>query len=654
MTGQDGSVGVRRLGAIMFTDVVGYSAASSQDEARALRMLEQHRKVLEEVFPKFGGTVVKTMGDGYLVEFLSAVEAVNCAVQVQTNLTEFNAARSERERVSVRIGIHVGDIVHSPGDILGDAVNVAARVQTLAEPGGICLTRQVVDQVQGKVDFQMVALGVRELKNIRYPVEVFKVDTSTVALGKGGEALDPKRIAVLPFANMSPDPNDRYFADGMTEELISTVSKISELQVISRTSVMRYRDSTVPVSQIAHELSAGSILEGSIRKAGNKVRITAQLVEAEGDRHLWSQSYDREMTDVFAIQADIAEQVAGSLKVQLLSREKQSIRREATNSTDAYTLYLKGRFYWGERTEENTRKALKYFEEAAKIDPKYAMAYSGIADAYSILSDYGWMAPNEALPLAKSNAARAMEIDDSLAEAHASMGLVMSNYDWGLETAEKEFKRAIELKPNYAPALHWYSVNLFYMRRYDEAFAIDKRALALDPYSRLYNMTVTNETLLFGRYEEALVRYDELIEAHPDMSALRYWRSTCYLLAGKFEEAIKEAEEYERMEGGSLTSYFALHRAWVLAKAGRKQEAERIVEEAIAKKEKRSVSPTNIGWALLALGRKEEGYSWLEKAFAERDPALLYFNGFAWTKEYRADPRWKAIESKFLFRSVSD
>jgi TolB-like protein/Tfp pilus assembly protein PilF len=638
----------------MFTDVVGYSSVSSMDERRALKLLDEHRRVLQAVFPRYGGTVVKTLGDGYLVEFSSAVEAVNCAVDVQAELRKFNSERPEDERVMVRIGIHVGDVVHSAGDVLGDAVNVAARVQPMAEPGGICLTRQVVDQVERKVNHRITKLGTRELKNIRYPVELYKVEVSTAALDGHGPALDPRRLAVLPFANMSPDPNDRYFADGMTEELISTASKIGELQVISRTSVMRYRDTTAQVSQIGQELSVGSILEGSVRKAGNKVRITAQLVEVESDRHVWSQSYDRDLTDVFAIQADIAEQVANSLKIQLLSKEKQSIRKEATSNQDAYTLYLKGRYYWGERTETSTRSALKYFEEAAKLDLKFAMAYSGIADAYNILSDYGWMAPAEALPLAKSNAAKAIELDVSLAEGHASLGLSLSNFDWDMTAAERELKLAIELKPNYAPAMHWLAVDFFYMRRYEECFETDRRALSLDPYSRLLNMTTTNQLLFFQRYDEALKKYAELITANPDMSALRYWRSISYVLSGMNEEAVKEAEEFVRMEGRAWTSaYSNLHLAWVYASVGRSRDAEKLVQTALSKKE-RSFSPTSMGWVKVLLGQKDEGYRWLERAFGERDPALLYFNGSNWSREVRADPRWKAIEAKFPFRSADD
>ncbi len=472
----------RGLGAIMFTDVVGYTSIAEKDEDTALRLLEEHRSMLKGIFPKYEGVIVKTIGDAFLVEFASAVEAVNCALETQREMRRFNEGRGQNEKVMIRIGIHVGDIVHSAGDILGDAVNVAARVEPFAEPGGICVTRQVVDQVRGKVQCELVSLGTRELKNIRNPVELYRVvPTATSKFEK--EDLDPRRVAVLPLTNMSPDPNDRYFADGMTEELISRVSKIGELGVISRTSIMRYRDTTVPLGQIGQELGVGSVLEGSLRKAGNRVRITAQLVDVKSDRHLWSESYDRNLDDIFAIQSDIAQQVAEALKVQLLTGERQGIQRKATESVEAYTLYLKGRYYWNERTEEGNKMVSRYFEEATKKDPKFALAYVGLADCYNIFSDYRWMPPGEALPKAKSFALRALEMDDGLAEAHASLGLVLCNHDWDFDAAEREFKRAIELNPSYASAHQWYAIFLVFMRRDLDAYDEIKRASELDPLS---------------------------------------------------------------------------------------------------------------------------------------------------------------------------
>ena len=641
----------------MFTDMVGYTALTQSDEKQALEVLERHNRLLQPFFPKHNGKEVKTIGDSFLVEFDSALDAFNCAVEIQSFLHDYNISSRDDWKIMLRIGIHLGDVVHRDGDVFGDAVNIASRLQPLAEPEGICISDQVYGQVRNKVPQTLMKLEKQDLKGVKFAIDVYKVEMPwEQARGLLSMGSDKKRVAVLPFTNMSPDPNDKYFAEGMTEELISTVSKISELQVISRTSVMRYRDSAAQVSQIGQELSVGSVIEGSVRKSGNKVRITAQLIQVEGDRHVWSQSYDRDLTDVFGIQADIAEQVAGALKVQLLSSEKQSLRKEATTKPEAYSLYLKGRYYWGERTEENTKKALKYFEEATKVDPSYAMAYSGMADAYSILSDYGWISPNEALPLAMSYAKKALELDDSLAEVHGSMGLVLTSLNWDLDRSERELKRALELKPNYTPALHWYAVDLFYMRRYSEARSADQRALSLDPYSRLLNMANTNLLLTLGKYDEALKKYRELIEEHPDMSALRYWRSVAYVLAGKSEDAVKDAEEFVRIEGGVTTSTYSahLHLAWVYASIGKTEEATRLVNTAVEMTGSGSVSPTGIGWVKVLLGDKEDGYRWLEKALEEKDPALLYFNGFPWTKRIRDDERWKAIEARLPFKSEPD
>src|SRR5438876_2163374 len=386
----------------MFTDLVGYSSMTSLNEGFALKLLEDHRSLLQPIFGKHGGTVVKTVGDGFLVEFPSAVESVNCAVEVQREMQRFNEQRMRNERVLLRIGIHVGDVVHSGGDILGDAVNVAARIQSLAVAGGICITRQVVDQLERKSDYKMTGLGPRELKNIRHPVELYTVEVPKGLTGSEQPALDPRRIAILPLTNLSADPNDKYFADGMTEELISSISRISELSVISRTSVMRYKDTTMPIGDIARELSAGTLLEGSVRKAGNKVRITTQLIDAKNDKHLWAQSYDRDLTDIFAVQVDLAEQVAGALKVKLLSKEKEALEQEPTNSPESYSLYLKGRYLWNERTRESIKKAIRYFEEAIARDPRFAQALVGLADCYLVLMDQSLMDLKEGVPKVRS------------------------------------------------------------------------------------------------------------------------------------------------------------------------------------------------------------------------------------------------------------
>jgi TolB-like protein/Flp pilus assembly protein TadD len=482
-------------------------------------------------------------------------------------------------------------------------------------------------------------LGTRELKNIQNQVELYRVVSSAMSKFEK-EVLDPRRVAVLPLANMSPDPNDRYFAEGMTEELISTISKVGELSVISRTSVMRYKDTTLSIGQIAQELAAGSIVEGSIRKAGNRVRITAQLIQAESDRHVWSQSYDRDLTDVFAIQGDIAEKVAEALKVQLLSKEKKNIEKKATSSPEAYTLYLKGRHFWNERTEAAVKKAIQYFEQAVKIDPNFAMAYSGLADSYLIMSDYYWMDPPEAGLLAKGYATRALEIDDALAEAHASLGL-FHQQSWEFSSAERELKRAIELKPNYPASYHWYAIQLSFLNKFEDAGEMLKRAIDLDPYSRILNLSTGASLFYLRRYEQAIEQLDNVIESNPDFAAPHLWKSAVCVQMHKFADAIEEGKKSSELDNGSSNT--KLNLAWIYASAGDKESAVRMMDEAMSKK-KGYISPAQVGTVKFLLGQKDEAFALFQKALESRDSTLLYLRGSPTFEECQSDPRWREIE----------
>ena len=637
----------RRLGAIMFTDVVGYTSISARNESRALELLDEYRAQLHSVFPRFEGRVVKTMGDGFLVEFASAVEAVNCAVEAQSVLGELNSKRPSEEAIRMRIGIHVGDIVHSEGDVLGDAVNVASRVEPLAEPGGICMTRQVVDQVQGKVDWQISSIGMKSLRNLPNPIEVFVVGgRHEQAAASKKQSLDSHRVAILPFSNLSPDPNDKYFADGLTEELISTISRIGDLSVISRGSAMKYRDTKLSLDQVGRELDAGAILEGSVRKAGNKVRIAAQLLEVDSDKYVWSQSYDRDLTDILDVQAEIAEQVAEGLKLKLLSRDRESLGKRSTQNSEAYTLYLKGRFYWNERTQEATKKAVRYFEEAVKLDPRFAMAYSGLADCHLIMADYGWSAPAAAGDLAKGYALKALQLDEGLAEAHASLGLVSINHYWDFVAGEKELRAAIGLNPNLAQAYHWYGVMLMFTKRFREAEAMVRKGLELDPYSPVLAQSLAVSFVGLGEYNEALTRFRKL-EAEGSLAAsVNFWTTQVLIAQSKFEEAIVEGRKEVAANGGDLGAKLDL--AVALGLAGKEDEAGAIIEEGLSPNGSYR-SPTSLGSALLAAGRDDEAYGWLEKAYAEHDSALLYFRWLPGYEKFRADPRWKEIEKKMGF-----
>lgn len=625
----------------MFTDVVGYTSMSSRDETTALGLLSRYRVLLKSVFPKYEGRVVKTMGDGFLVEFASAVEAVDCAVEVQKEMHRLNSSLLEDQKILVRIGIHVGDVVHSGEDVLGDAVNVASRVESLARPGGICVTRQVADHVEGKVKWALSSMGMKALKNLPNPVEIFEVAAETTMDSRLPP--DRHRVAILPFNNLSSDPNDRYFADGITEELISTVSRIGSLSVISRASAMRYRDTSLPTGQVGRELGVGAILEGSVRKAGNRVRIAAQLIEVDSDKYVWSQSYDRDLTDIFAVQGEIAQQVAEGLKVQLLSNEREKLEAKQTGNPEAYNLYLKGRYYWNERTEEGVKKAIKYFEEALKADPKLARAYTGLADSYLILGNYEWMAPAKAGELAKVNAMEALTLDGTLAEAHASLGLVHVNHDWDFVEGEKELRRAIELNPSYAPAYQWQSILFGFSGKFDDALLKTQRALELDPYSLVIRQAVGVALINLERFAEAAERLKRLEEENPRLPSVHYWLTLTHLARAEYPEALAEARQ--EVESDNYDEGAKLDLAFACSEAGQKDEAFRILEEVLARKDV-YYSPCSVGIAMLSLGRGKEGVTWMERALAERDGSLLYFRAFRSFEKLRSFPGWDGLERR--------
>jgi len=323
----------------MFTDVVGYTSLTQKNEALALKLLQDHERLLRPIFRKHNGREVKTIGDSFLVEFASALEAVECANEVQNSMRELNSTLKPEGRILLRIGIHVGDVVHSRGDVYGDAVNVASRLESLAEPGCICISQQVYDHVRDKSDVAAVYIGKQLLKNVDLPVDTYRVVLPWEEKPPPvTPATSSHRVAILPLVNISPDPNDEYFSDGMTEELISAVSKVGDLRVISRTSVMKYKGAGKTVGEIARELNVGAVLEGSVRKAGARLRITMQLIDVRNDEHLWSQSYDRNLDDVFEIQSDIAKRVAEALEVHLLAKDRQRIEKKATESIEASSL----------------------------------------------------------------------------------------------------------------------------------------------------------------------------------------------------------------------------------------------------------------------------------------------------------------------------
>ena len=609
--------GERRLVAVMFTDIVGYTAQVQRNEARALQMLEEHRKIVRPFFPRHHGREIKTMGDSFLVEFPSALEAVRCAHDIQNRLHEVNLGRVADQRIMLRVGVHLGDVIHSENDVYGDAVNIASRIEPLAEPGGICVSGPVYDQVKNKIDLPFSSLGARELKNVGDPTVVFKAVLSWEEKPKVA-ALDTHRIAVMPFVNMSPDPGDEYFADGLTEELISTMSKVGQFEVISRTSVMQFKKNPKPIREVSRELDAGTILEGSVRKSGSKLRVTVQMIDAARDRHLWAENYDRELKDAFAIQSEISEAVAQELKVRILPVEKKKLEQKPTEDSEAYNLYLKGRFYWNERTKNGLERATKCFTEATKRDPNFARAYSGLADCLMIQEVWGYVSPQESHEKRSAYVKKAIELDDSLPEPHVALAAILASREWDVENAEREIRRAIELNPNYAHAHQVYGFGVLGpCGRIEEAITQLKQAEKLDPLSPIIATNVGDILFLAGQFAEAEKQYRKVIDITPDFAYVHSRLGLALSKQSRFDEAILEVKK-----SIDLLGRYSSDLVYVYQVAGRKDDAEQTLEELEKMAQREYVSNVELAMANAAAGRNGKALDFLEKAAAEKSSQL--------------------------------
>jgi adenylate cyclase len=627
----------RRLAAIMITDVVGFTASAQANEADALARLREQEGIVRPLFEPFKGREIKSTGDGFLVEFESALGALECAVEIQRRMRERNSKKTPPP-LELRIGIHVGDVEESGGDIFGDAVNLASRIEPLAEPGGVCLSEHVAAQVRTKVAYPLENLGPRDLKGVREPVAVYKVVLPWTAGGTAGESLGVHRLAVLPFANISPDPSDEYFADGLTDELISTASKLPDLNVISRTSVVQYKDQKKHAVDIGRDLGVSYLLEGSVRKAGNRVRVAAQLIDARGDKHLWAENYDRSLEDVFQIQSEIAQKIASALEIHLREGDKARMEKPSTEVTEAHLLYMKGRFHLQHFSKEELLTGLWFFEQAIQKDPRYALAHAAVAETYGWLAWFEMMPPSEAYSKAEAAAKKSLELDPTLAEAHYALGGVRRS--WDLKGALKDDQRALELNPSLAQARIRIANSLNFLRRFEEARTEAQKALELDPLSSRTILGVADAYLYGGLPEKAAELYEKVIAMDPTNSFAMNNLGLSYVRLGKYDEGIariRKATEMQRSPGPGTEADLA----YALSKAGQTEEARRIAAELVTYHRERGAGALAVASAFASAGDKEAALDWLERARQERSPGLEGVMVDFGLETLRQDPRFE-------------
>jgi len=458
---------------------------------------------------------------------------------------------------------------------------------------------------------------------------------------KNSPSLVIRSLAVLPLENLSGDPSQDYFSDGMTDELITELGQISQLRVISRTSVMTYKGARRPLPEIARDLSVDAVVEGTVLRSGDRVRITAQLIQAPADKHLWAQSYEGDVRETLALQRQVARAIAEEIRIELTPHERDVLKSVKSVNSEAYEAYLKGRYFWNKRTGDGLRKAVDYFQQAIEKDPNYSQAYTGLADSFALLGDweYGVLAPSEAYPQAKAAATKALALDSNLGEAHISLAFSLDGFDWDFASAEREFRRGIELNPGYATGHQWYAGHLTLFGKDSEAISEMKKAEDLDPLSLIIGADLAEDLLIAHQYEEAIQRSRKTMDLDPHFPLAHYQLGQAFLQKHRYDEAIAELQKAVAFSGSSTTSTSSL--AYAYAVSGRKNQALKILNDLKSQTSEKFSNAPEIALVYLGLDDKDQAMAWLEKGYAERfNPGVLMRPAF---NPLRSDPRFQDL-----------
>ncbi len=552
----------RRLTVIQASDIVGYSRLMEVDEAGTLAQLRTLRKELfDPKLSEFGGRIVKTMGDGFLAEFTSAVDAVEHAIDIQRALARRNTDVPEHHRIVLRIGINLGDIIVEGDDIYGDGVNIAARLEALADPGGVCISGDVYRQVRGKLDAVFVDLGEQTVKNIVEPVRIYGIDIAAAAAMPGEEksradsVLERHAVAVLPFAHFGGDPEQEYFADGLTEDIITALSIWRSFPVIARNSTFAYKGQTTDVREVGKELGARYVLEGSVRRSGDRVRVTAQLIDADTGHHVWAERYDRDLEDIFALQDELTQGIAAVVAPELERAEHKRLIVTRPQDLGAWDHVLQGMAHLSDFSEANNQRARERFEHAAALDPDYSRAYAGLAHTYhrEIMLGYG-PSRDEALAKLQDNARRAVQLDGADFYGHweLAIGYLMAHeHDLGLAEA----LRTVELNPSNTHAYAMVGFAYVLLGRPDEAIEYFEKAMRLNPNDPRLGPTVAyvgRAHFTARRYDEALEWMRKAVERSPEMPEFHVFLAANLGHLGELERARASLEACERLRPSYL------------------------------------------------------------------------------------------------------
>lgn len=621
----------------------GYTALMQQNEQLAKANRQRLKKVLETSVSCYNGKILQYYGDGALSIFNSAIEGVHCAVEIQQTLLQ-------EPKVALRIGIHSGDISIEDEAIYGDGVNLASRIESLAVAGSVFISEKVFDEIRNQENLTAREMGYFELKNVIKPVRIFAIDKKGLVVPardalKGKTKQPTNRLAVLPFVNMSADPENEFFSDGITEELLNALTKVDGLQVTSRTSAFAFKGKNTDIREIGIQLNVDRLLEGSVRKVGNRVRITAQLINAADGYHIWSESYDRNLTDIFAVQDEISSIIANKLRENLTVREHgETLVKVSTQNLEAYSLYLKGLHFHHKLTPKDTLKAIDYFEKAITLEPNYAQAYAMAAAGYAFLGATGQMRPNEAFDLVHSYSDKALQLDRSLAVGYAAKGWAYLFYDWKWQQAYESLLKAIELNPATTAAHPLLSFYYQITGRTKEAVDIMEKALLLDPLSPIIIHFLAEAYHNAGRTDEALKQAEWLLDMHPQMRVALELKGWCIGVQGDWKKAADIFEEVHRLIQHPLKGLAPLGYAY--AQLG---EAEKALD-CIRKIEQRQVEEpgvvvdADLAMIWWSLGEKDKFFHHVFQCVEKRMGPIAILIDHPMFKKAADDPRYQLVK----------
>ncbi len=669
----------------MFSDIAGYTATMGRDEAAGLDARNSHRDLLRAILPRFNGRLIGDLGDGALSSFESAIEAVNCARALQS------ATGSDR-LMALHIGIHVGDVLFSENTVLGDGVNIASRIVALAPAGKICISDRVYEDVRNHRGISATSLRQKHLKNVDRPIGVYVLDdapeTSRTAVGTKATIAVPRRlaifgagaiaiavvayfvvssswriqnvatepsakphpirsIAVLPLDNYSGDPAQEYFAEGLTDELTTDLAGISHLRVISRGSTMRFKgENRPPTPEIAKLLDVDAVIEGSVLRVGDRVRITAQLIDAPNDRHMWAKSFERDSKDVLTLEDELASAIAKEIDVQLTPSEQERLGRTTAVNPEAHDAYLKGRYFFSRPSDENLTKAIDNFNEAIRLDPNFAPAYSGLSDAYLWVGvNEGIMSSAQAAPKVEAAAKKALQLDDGLAEAHASLALYIADYEFDWAGAEREFRRAIELDPNYSYAHDQFGLMLGDLGRFDEGLHEGRIAQKLDPLAVIVPLDIVFTLTWQKNYDGAQAELKRALELDPDFYMTHWIIGWSDLEQQKFADAIPELQK----AGAVQVLYSIGWLGYAYAAAGDSAKAAATLDDLDRRAARGFVPPFDYALVYLGMGDRNRAIDFLERAVEARSQWLIWLKMDRVYDPLRSEPRFKALMKKLNF-----